>query len=196
MFPAVKLVLVTVTRLGECHVAHVTRDTGLVTSNILPDLHDVRLHDGQSTLAALQVDIDCGWLDSELVTELLSFPDELPRLWPVTTGLTCWPLGTRGPITGQPGLITLPPAVPAPSLCSPHLWSLSVFSSDSPRPWRPALGSQRPTSARCEAQEKLCFSWDPRLCLCRFMQHHQIVSLYLPLYRNKLKNSRGCRNPR
>ena len=84
MFPAVKLVLVTVTRLSECHVTGVTRDTGLVTSNILPDLHDVRMHDGQPTLAALHVvvvvDIDCGCLVSELVAELLSFPDELPRL--------------------------------------------------------------------------------------------------------------------
>ena len=65
MFPAVKLVLVTVTRLCKCHVTRMTRDTGLVTRHILPNLHDVRIHDGQPTLAALHVvvvdvDIDCG----------------------------------------------------------------------------------------------------------------------------------------
>ena len=70
MFPAVKLVLVTVTRLCKCHVTRVTRDTGLVTRHILPDLHDVGIHDRQPTLAALHdavvssvvvvaADIDC-----------------------------------------------------------------------------------------------------------------------------------------
>ena len=53
MDTAVQLALVTVARVSEGLVTHVTRDTGLVTRHVLPDPHNAGIQDGQPALAAL-----------------------------------------------------------------------------------------------------------------------------------------------